>query len=81
MDVEERVEAREDRDQELDGFSEEKAGVDSGALLVGGEQAGRRKSDEDQANHESNGPDKEAFPHSGLLKKYGLPWEMIGGTD
>jgi len=58
VDVEDRVEAREDRDQELDGLSEEKAAIDLGALLVGGEQAGRRESDEDQANHESDGPDK-----------------------
>ena len=81
MDVEDRVEAREDRDQELDGFSEEKAGVDPGALLVGGEQAGRRESDEDQANHECNGPHKESFLHSGLLIKYGLPWKMTEGID
>jgi len=57
VDAEERVEDREDRDQELDGFSEEKAAIDLGALLVGGEQAGRRESDEDQADHESDGPD------------------------
>jgi len=68
VDVEDRVEDWEDRDQELDGFSEEKASVDSGALLVGGEQAGRRESDEDQTNRERNGPDSESFPHSGLLK-------------
>ena len=69
MVVEDRLENGEERDQELDGLSEELAALNLGDLSVGGEQPGCRESDEDQADYESDGLDNECFPHSGLLNK------------
>jgi hypothetical protein len=65
--IEDGPEGGEDGDQELNGSLEKETSIDLGYPFLSGEQAGRRDTDENQAESESDGFGDEIFPHSDLL--------------